>query len=149
MYIWRTRGDLLSIRETHPSLDCTCEIKGIRFIRLNEFISSLLRYPRGSSSYLKIFQRTTSQLTSYVETFPISCVKTNQFDSLFSLSLCGRTIARWSLEWWESTSRVDARDQQHMDHWYQTRTPGLRDAGKLIVILTVILLRRGNLFRTV
>lgn len=75
MYIWRTNGDRLSIRETHPSLDCTREIKGIRFIRINEFISNLLRYPRRSSSDLKIFQRTTSQLTSYVETFPTSCVK--------------------------------------------------------------------------
>lgn len=48
----------------------------------------------------------------------------------------------------ESASCVDARDQRHADRWYQTRTYGLRDAGKLIGILTVVLLRRGGLFCT-
>lgn len=48
----------------------------------------------------------------------------------------------------ESASCVDARDRRHADRWYQTRTYGLRDAGKLIGILTVVLLRRGGLFCT-
>ena len=46
-------------------------------------------------------------------------------------------------------SRVDARDRRRGGGppVYRTRTRGLRDAGKLIGILTV-LLRRGGLFRT-
>lgn len=150
MYIQRTRGDLLSICENDgPFLDFTREIKETRLIRLNEFISNLHRYPRRSFSRSPRGSRVDIPRMWKLLQHSESCVKTNQGLSLsLSSYLLSRLHGRLGESRRESASCVDARDRRHADRWYQTRTYGLRDAGKLIGILTVVLLRRGGLFCT-